>query len=243
MLGAIAGDIVGSVYEWKNIKTKEFPLFSDRCFYTDDSILPIALADTTLTGTPYVENLKTFYRWYPHGGYGGSFHLWARSRHSEPYNSWGNGACDCSGDLYNCSDFKTQAKAQACFERCLRLWHARRSLKPVWKALGPIMKPQKESRAEWLAREIFKRFPNDCSGLKFYELDCGCIYYRRVFRDGREDEQLGIYRNPRDGLCDVCRILPRDWEHRVDCFIAPACPLTDAQIDVSSSKIRITVLT
>lgn len=92
MLGAIAGDIVGSVYEWKNIKTKEFPLFSDRCFYTDDSILTIALADTTLTGTPYVENLKTFYRWYPHGGYGGSFHLWARSRHSEPYNSWGNGA-------------------------------------------------------------------------------------------------------------------------------------------------------
>jgi ADP-ribosylglycohydrolase len=92
MLGAIAGDIVGSVYERNNIKTKAFPLFSDRCFYTDDSILTVALADTILTGTPYVENLKTFYGWYPHGGYGGGFRCWARSRHSEPYNSWGNGA-------------------------------------------------------------------------------------------------------------------------------------------------------
>ena len=84
MIGAIAGDIVGSVYEWANIKTKEFPLFTDRCFFTDDSILTIALADTILTGTPYAKNLKTFYRWYPDGGYGGSFHQWARSKHSEP---------------------------------------------------------------------------------------------------------------------------------------------------------------
>src|SRR5574344_623568 len=92
MIGAITGDIVGSVYEWNNIKTKDFPLFTDRCFFTDDSILTIALADTILTGTPYVENLKNFYRWYPGGGYGGSFDRWARSQHSEPYNSWGNGA-------------------------------------------------------------------------------------------------------------------------------------------------------
>lgn len=92
MIGAIAGDIIGSVYEWNNIKTKEFPLFSDKSVFTDDSILTIALADSILTGTPYVDNLKTFYRLYPHGGYGGSFHRWARSSRSEPYNSWGNGA-------------------------------------------------------------------------------------------------------------------------------------------------------
>jgi len=92
MIGAITGDIVGSVYEWDNIKSKEFLLFTDKCFFTDDSILTIALADTILTGSPYIENLKTFYRWYPQGGYGGSFHKWAQSKHSEPYNSWGNGA-------------------------------------------------------------------------------------------------------------------------------------------------------
>lgn len=92
MIGAIAGDIVGSVYEWDNIKTKEFPFFGEKCFFTDDSILTVALADTILTGTPYVDNLKTFYRWYPDGGYGGRFHEWARSKDSVPYNSWGNGA-------------------------------------------------------------------------------------------------------------------------------------------------------
>lgn len=92
MIGAIAGDIVGSLYEWDNIKTKDFPLFGDRCFFTDDSILTVALADTLMTGTPYERNLRTYYRWYPDGGYGGRFCGWAQSDHSAPYNSWGNGA-------------------------------------------------------------------------------------------------------------------------------------------------------
>ncbi len=92
MIGALAGDIIGSVYEWHNIKTKDFVLFSPACFFTDDSILTIALADTILSGTPYVENLKKFYRWYPNGGYGGRFCRWAQSPDAAPYNSWGNGA-------------------------------------------------------------------------------------------------------------------------------------------------------
>jgi len=92
MIGAIAGDIIGSIYEWNNIKTKDFILFSDRCFYTDDTILTVALADSILTDTPYVNNLKTFYRWYPNAGYGGGFHRWAQGGSFEPYNSWGNGA-------------------------------------------------------------------------------------------------------------------------------------------------------
>jgi ADP-ribosylglycohydrolase len=92
MIGAIAGDIIGSVYEWNNIKTKDFSLFSPRCFFTDDTVLTVALADSILTGTPYVDNLKRFYKWYPDRGYGDNFHLWAQGRNSEPYNSWGNGA-------------------------------------------------------------------------------------------------------------------------------------------------------
>lgn len=92
MIGAIAGDLIGSVYEWNNIKTKEFELFSPRCFFTDDTVLTVALADSILTGTPYVDNLKKFYHLYPGRGYGGSFHFWAMSDNPEPYNSWGNGA-------------------------------------------------------------------------------------------------------------------------------------------------------
>jgi ADP-ribosylglycohydrolase len=92
MIGAITGDIIGSVYEWNNIKTKEFELFSDRCFFTDDTVLTVALADSVLTGTPYADNLKKFYLLYPGRGYGGSFNAWAKSDNPEPYNSWGNGA-------------------------------------------------------------------------------------------------------------------------------------------------------
>ena len=43
MLGAIIGDIVGSVYEWNNIKTKDFPLFSEDCFFTDDTVMTCAV--------------------------------------------------------------------------------------------------------------------------------------------------------------------------------------------------------
>ena len=92
MLGAIAGDIIGSVYEWHNIKTKVFPLFAPNCFFTDDSVLTIALADTILSGTPYVESLKTFAHWYPDAGFGGRFRHWVRSSSAEPYDSYGNGA-------------------------------------------------------------------------------------------------------------------------------------------------------
>lgn len=92
MIGAIAGDIIGSIYEWNNIKTKEFPLFSPGCFFTDDTVLTVALADSILSGTPYAKNLKIFYKFYPNAGYGRSFHKWAQSNQYKPYNSWGNGA-------------------------------------------------------------------------------------------------------------------------------------------------------
>lgn len=92
MLGAIAGDIIGSVYEWERIKTKEFELFSPRCHFTDDTVLTAAVADSILTGRPFAANLRRFFRWYPDRGYGGSFHHWALSRKAKPYGSWGNGA-------------------------------------------------------------------------------------------------------------------------------------------------------
>lgn len=92
MLGAIAGDIIGSIYEWDNIKTKQFELFGQDCFFTDDSVLTIALADAILNQQDYVSVMKSYYRRYPDAGYGGMFHRWARSEDSQPYKSWGNGA-------------------------------------------------------------------------------------------------------------------------------------------------------
>lgn len=92
MLGAIAGDIIGSRFEHAAFKSTEFSLFHPRCRFTDDTVLTVALADSLLHGVPYVELLKSYYQSYPHAGYGGNFHRWARSDRSEPYNSWGNGS-------------------------------------------------------------------------------------------------------------------------------------------------------
>ncbi len=92
MIGAIAGDIIGSRFERFPLKTTQFRLFDPSCRFTDDTVLTVALADSLLHGTPYVNLLKSYYRAYPDAGYGGSFHRWAQSERSEPYNSWGNGS-------------------------------------------------------------------------------------------------------------------------------------------------------
>jgi len=92
MLGAVAGDIIGSVYEARPIKTTRFRLFHPLCRFTDDTVLTVALAESLLDGIPYGHLLKRYYRDYPHAGYGGNFHRWAQSEDPRPYNSWGNGS-------------------------------------------------------------------------------------------------------------------------------------------------------
>jgi ADP-ribosylglycohydrolase len=95
MLGAIIGDIVGSVYEWHNIKMKDFPLFSDKCFFTDDTVMTIAVADAIMNGGEtdhFIDAMKKYSRLYPNAGYGGRFGAWLNSDDREPDNSWGNGS-------------------------------------------------------------------------------------------------------------------------------------------------------
>lgn len=92
MIGAIAGDIIGSRFEWNNIKTTEFELFTEKSVITDDSVMSIALADSILTGVPYDKKMREWGNKYPFLGYGGSFRSWLVSKEMGPYNSWGNGS-------------------------------------------------------------------------------------------------------------------------------------------------------
>jgi len=92
MIGAIAGDIIGSVYEGFPIKTKDFPLFSPSSTFTDDTVLTAAIAEAILTGRSYLHCLREIGRRYPKAGYGGNFIRWLLSEHPRPYNSWGNGS-------------------------------------------------------------------------------------------------------------------------------------------------------
>lgn len=98
MIGSILGDIAGSVYEFHNIKTKEFPFLTPQKGYTDDSILTLATADWLLHGG----DCATYYFRYatrypcPLGGFGGRFREWLRQGQQtgqlRPYGSCGNGS-------------------------------------------------------------------------------------------------------------------------------------------------------
>jgi len=103
MYGAILGDIIGSPYEFdRGGKAKDFPLFSMRSEFTDDTVMTIAVADAFLPVRPEMEDdtirqhvvmkMQKYGRMYPHAGYGSRFRHWLRDRHPQPYNSWGNGS-------------------------------------------------------------------------------------------------------------------------------------------------------
>ncbi len=92
MIGAIAGDIIGSVHEFYPHKDKQFPLFAPRCTFTDDSVMTIAIAQAILEQRPYQECALELGRRYPDAGYGGKFCYWLFSLDPQPYNSWGNGS-------------------------------------------------------------------------------------------------------------------------------------------------------
>ena len=101
MYGAILGDIIGSPYEFDmGDKTKDFPLFSGESYFTDDTVMTVAVAEAFM-GAPDAETVirrrlvEAMQRWgrrYPGAGYGIRFCRWLDSPDPQPYNSWGNGS-------------------------------------------------------------------------------------------------------------------------------------------------------
>jgi len=99
MLGAIAGDTIGSIYEFDSVKQKDFALFTSQSTFTDDSILSVAVAEVLMQrrdgqAGSFAESIKRYAQAYPNpvGGYGARFNQWAQSDSLSPYNSWGNGS-------------------------------------------------------------------------------------------------------------------------------------------------------
>lgn len=92
MIGAIAGDIIGSAYEFYGVKTTNFELFTPQSRFTDDTVLTVAVADCILNGKDYATTFKEYGQRYPDAGYGGMFLNWLHSGINAPYNSYGNGS-------------------------------------------------------------------------------------------------------------------------------------------------------
>ena len=104
MLGAIAGDVLGSIHEFHPIKTKDFELLNSECIFTDDTVMTVAVADSLMNKIPYVESLQMWGNTYPSSGYGGWFSKWLHSDFPKPYNSFGNGSamhCSSVGWLFD----------------------------------------------------------------------------------------------------------------------------------------------
>ncbi len=127
MYGAILGDIIGSKYEFDNIRTKCFPLFSPGCSYTDDTLMTLAIGKALLRARKEnksfrllaVEEMQRIGRAYPYpqGGYGGRFAGWLCSEDPRPYHSYGNGSAmrvsACARIAQNMSQAMALAKASA----------------------------------------------------------------------------------------------------------------------------------
>ena len=92
MIGAIAGDIIGSAFEFISFKRKEFNLVQPDTRFTDDSVLTVAVAHAILEERDYGDALREVGRRYPRSGYGLNFHHWLMMGDTEPYNSYGNGS-------------------------------------------------------------------------------------------------------------------------------------------------------
>jgi ADP-ribosylglycohydrolase len=92
MIGAICGDVLGSIYEFSNHKSEDFILFDESCNYTDDTVLTIATADCLINKGDFGRYYKKYFLYFPDRGYGGSFKEWGVSSSMQPYNSWGNGS-------------------------------------------------------------------------------------------------------------------------------------------------------
>ena len=101
MIGAILGDIVGSPYEFHNIKKENFPLIQQKSRYTDDTVMTLAVARSLMDGYGKMDeeiteilitNMKKYGRMFPDAGYGGMFYKWLMTEETKPYNSFGNGS-------------------------------------------------------------------------------------------------------------------------------------------------------
>jgi len=178
MLGAIAGDIIGSVYEWNNIKSKEFDLFSPEAFFTDDSVLTVALAEAILNDADYGQTMKKYYRRYPDAGYGGSFHEWAKGQDTKPYNSWGNGSAMRTSPVgyafENLEEVLSKAKHFASFTH-----NHPEGIKGAQATAAAIFLARKEASKEMIKLYITQQFKYDLTRTideirPNYEFDVSC---------------------------------------------------------------------
>lgn len=178
MLGAIAGDMIGSVYEHHPIKSMDFPLFQPASRFTDDTVLTCAVAYAVLSGEEYGPVIKRFGRSYPGAGFGSSFRRWLIAPSYFSYGSWGNGSAMRVSPVGFA--FETEEEVLREARRSAEVTHSHpEGIKGAQAvALAVFMARSGAAKAE-IRREIQHRFEYDLSQTldeirPTYEMDVSC---------------------------------------------------------------------
>lgn len=172
MWGAIIGDIVGSPFEFdRGGKTKDFPLFSERSHFTDDTVMTVAAMDALMqcegeeAGRLGPELVKAFIGWsrfYRHAGYGGRFQQWLTAPDPQPYHSFGNGAAMRVSPVAWWSDDLEEVLALAKISAAVTHDHPEGIKGAQATAAAILLARQGRSKAE-IKRFVVKRFGYDLS--------------------------------------------------------------------------------
>jgi len=160
MLGAIIGDVVGSVFEGAPIKTTEFPLISAESRFTDDTVLTAATAFAVMSDGDYAAAYKIFGRMFPLAGYGMMFYEWLVKDGAQPYNSWGNGAAMRASPLGFALDTEQEVLAEA--QRSAECTHNHpEGIKGAQAVALAVFRARQGAAKEEIRQEIGKRFGYD----------------------------------------------------------------------------------
>jgi len=160
MLGAVAGDIVGSVFEAHPYKGTDFALFSPGARFTDDSVLTLAVASAIADGLAYRDAVWTIGRRYPDAGYGASFIGWLADPDPRPYNSFGNGAAMRVSPVGWAYDGEAAVLSQA--QACAAISHDHpEGIKGAQAVAWAVRRARQGSDVDTLRAEIACRFGYD----------------------------------------------------------------------------------
>lgn len=165
MYGAVIGDIIGSTYEWHNVKTEAFELFPARSRFTDDTVLSVAVAEKILNShMSYVNSAKSYamwfrqyYRRYPYAGFGQMFSEWAEEDSLRIQRSYGNGAAMRAGAIGFAYDSLKEIKKEV-YASCHYTHNNAEAKKGALAVATAVFMAKKQCDKEEIRRYIEKNF-------------------------------------------------------------------------------------
>lgn len=160
LMGAIAGDMIGSRFEWHAIKSEDFQLFDADSHFTDDTVITLAVAEAVLGGGYYARWMQDLGRRYPSAGYGGKFREWLVLEEPAPYGSLGNGSAMRASPIGWAFDTPEDVLAEA--ERSAAVSHNHpEGIKGAQAAALAVFLARQRASKEHIRAEITARFGYD----------------------------------------------------------------------------------